>query len=124
MTMTEVRPPPEGDTDADRVNLDYIKSNHFRTIAPNGMLSSVTPQGSIQLALFSERQAIPQRVVHKYDSEGFLGEVLEVIGRDAIVREVEAVVTLDVGVAKMLVRSLADYLKEIEGTSVEENNDS
>ena len=99
---------------ADRVNIDYIKANHFRTIAPSGVMSSVTPQGQIQFALFSERQAIPQRVVHELDSNGNLGTVLEQIVREAIVREVEVAVTMDRQTAVLFAQRLLNLAKDLD----------
>ena len=74
-------------SEREHVNIDYIKSNYFRSFAPNGALHTITPNGDIQLAFYSEHQAIPQRVVHEYLPDGRLGPVTETVGRDAVVRE-------------------------------------
>ena len=99
----------------DRVNIDYIKGTLFRTINPTGLIGSITPQGKIQIALYSERQAIPRRVTYKLGPDGELGEALEMIGRDAVVRELEAVVTLDPQTAEKLVSFLSSMMTEING---------
>jgi hypothetical protein len=65
--------------------------------------------------LYSERQAIPQHVTYKLDKAGALGERLEVIGRDAVVRELEAVVTLDRETAEELEHFLSSLLKGADG---------
>ena len=103
------------DDDAvDRVNVDYIKGNLFRTISPSGLIGSVTPQAKVQIGLFSERQPIPPRVTYALREDGPLGDPLEVVGRDAVVRELEAVVTLDRDTARELVRFLTDLLQQID----------
>ena len=107
------------DFEVPKINIDYIKSNLFRTIAPTGVMSSVTPQGLIHFALYSERQAIPQRVVHVVESDGNLGEEIESIGRDAIVREVEAAVTIDSKTALRFAKRLLELAKEIDGIDKE-----
>jgi hypothetical protein len=106
----------------DRLNVDYIKSNHFRTIAPSGMMGSVTPQGMVQVALFSERQAIPQRVVYSLMSDGSMGNVIERIGRDAVVREVEVAITLDIETATIFCKHLEDLIKEIKAIEMPGSN--
>jgi hypothetical protein len=107
----------------DRVNIDFIKGTLFRTISPDGLMGSVTPLGKIQIALFSERQAIPQRVVYKLE-DGELGESIETIGRNAIVREIDAVVTLDLLVAESLLGFLEDRLKEVRKLLQDHNNEA
>lgn len=111
---------PDGDTQA-QVNIDYIKGNYFRTIRPDGAIAGRTPTGEIQLAFFSERQAIPQRMVHKLEDDGTLGGVIESIGRDAVVRELDIVVTVDQDLAVTLARFLLDRLTEAGLMSGEEN---
>jgi hypothetical protein len=100
----------------DRVNIDYIKGALFRTINPSGLIGSVTPQAKVQIGLFSERQAIPQRVTYSLREDGRLGDTLEVVGRDAIVRELEAVVTLDRDTAKELLSFLEKLLTVADQT--------
>ena len=103
---------PRDDTAPDRINIDYIKGNLFRTVRPDGLIGSLTPQGLLQLVFFAERQAIPQRVVYRLENDGALGEELEVVGRKAVVRELEVALTLDIETAQAVVRFLADSLRE------------
>jgi hypothetical protein len=107
--------------DAQRVNIDYVKSYYFRMITPSGAMSSVTPQGQIQFGLFSERQAIPQRVVYRLESDQSLGELIESVGRDSIVREVEAIVTLDSATAKAFAQRLLELVQEVESLDRKED---
>lgn len=100
--------------DVERLNVDYVQSNHFRTLTPSGVMSSITPQGQIQVALYAERQAIPQRVVYKVLPDGSLGDVIEQVSRDAVIREVEIALTLDRTLAKVFARRLSELVKELE----------
>ena len=106
----------DADDAPDRVNIDYIKGTLFRTISPTGLIGSVTAQGKIQVALYSERQALPRRVTYRLGSNGELGEAIESIGRDAVVRELEAVITLDPQTAEVLATFLSSMLRDLEGS--------
>jgi hypothetical protein len=106
--------------DAARVNIDYIKGNLFRTISASGLMASLSPHGEIQIAFFSERQAIPQRVVYKLNPDGTLGDEIETIERNAIVREIDIVVSLDLETAEGLagrLREMVEDVKRIGGNS-------
>ena len=74
-----------------RIAFDYIKGQHFRVIRADGAIGGVTPCGFIHMAFFSERPAIPRRLVYLATDEGTLGEELpgEKVSRDAIVRELD-----------------------------------
>jgi hypothetical protein len=114
----------EGESEPDRLNIDYIKGNLFRTVRPDGAIGTLTPHGLIHLIFFAERQAVPQRVVHKLEADGSLGEVLEVVGRDAVVREAEVAISLDVETAEAAVRLLTDLLKEAQAKDNIEETDA
>ena len=94
-----------GNGDAgNRVAFDYIKGQHFRVIRADGAIGGLTPSGGIHFALYSERHAIPRRLVHQVDDDGGLGDVLpnETVSRDAIVREMDVDVFLSIDVARSL----------------------
>ena len=77
-------------------------------------MCSITPLGQIQFALFSERQAIPQRVVQKLNDDGALGDIVETVTRDSIVREVEVAVTMDPDTAMVLAAELIARVNELK----------
>ena len=74
-----------------RVAFDYIKGQHFRVIRADGAIGGVTPSGFIHMVFFSERPAIPRRLVYSLREDGTLGEEIagEKVSRDAIVRELD-----------------------------------
>jgi hypothetical protein len=94
---------PEEKTDQlpTQVAFHYVKSNGFRTVHGDGMIGSVTPRGLIHFAIYTERPAIPQVVVHELDTQGKVGAIVgSPMGRDGIVRELEVDIVLDLQTAK------------------------
>jgi|WetSurMetagenome_2_1015567.scaffolds.fasta_scaffold439536_2 hypothetical protein len=86
----------------DSVAFDYIKSNFFRVIHIDGVHGGISPKlNMIQMALFSERQAIPQSEKFAL-KKGQLGEIESKKTREAIIREVEVEALMDIDVARAL----------------------
>ena len=102
------------DEQADVVHLDYIKSNHFRVICVDGAIGSVSPSGAIQMALFSEREAIPRSVKHELGSDGQLGDELTSVRRCDYVREIDVSAMMSVETAKGLIAWLEERVAEID----------
>jgi len=94
------------------IEFDYIKSNFFRVIHVNGAFGGINPDGTLFMAVFSERPPLPDATVQMVDSSGKIGaEVFEqrrVTSKGLIVRELEAGLTMDVNAA----RGLMQWLKE------------
>lgn len=107
------------------VAIDYLKSQDFRSVWADGVIGSITPQGLIHFAIYSERQAIPRRQVFAIvkdanDNIGSLGaEVVEKqISRGSIVREMSCDVFISPGVAEAVGKWLIDQanmLKDFKG---------
>jgi hypothetical protein len=85
------------------IEFDFIKSNYFRVVRADGVFGGLAPNGAVHMAVYSERQPIPQKIVHPIHG-GLLGpELLEKReGRKSIVREVEVDVVLDIAQAVVL----------------------
>jgi hypothetical protein len=92
------------------VAFDYIKSYQFRVVHADGVWGGVTNQGNVQIAFFSERQAIPRRIVHRVEEDSTLGPEIEEerVTRGGFVREVEVDVVMNLGTAV----ALRDWLSE------------
>jgi hypothetical protein len=98
-----------------RIRFDYIKSNCFRVIRVDGAHGSPTPKGdAIQIALFSERNPIPQSEEYAITEQGNLGERLAQKTRGAIVREVEVEAILSIEMARLIEQWLHDKIAMIE----------
>jgi hypothetical protein len=91
-----------------KIRFDYLKSNFFRTARVDGAGCSLNSQGDLVLSVFSERVPIPQRSVYSMEGPSLGQEIVgERIQRDAIIREVEIALSMNVEVAKSL-RTLLD----------------
>lgn len=99
-----------------RLNFDYIKSNYFRVIHCDGVWGGISPKLTIQMAVFSERNAIPTQTVQEVKADGAIGEELleRRTVRDAIIREVEANIVMDLQTAKVIVGWLQGKVNQIE----------
>lgn len=98
---------------------DYIKSNYFRVIHADGVFGGLTPRGYIQIDFWSERQPIPQQCSYELvvDGDGMsLGpeDLAARVARDAVVREVEAGVVLDIELAKSMITWLQEKVTVLE----------
>jgi hypothetical protein len=97
----------------DRIVLEYIKSQYFRVIHADGAIGGPTPSGHIHLALFSERSAIPRRLVAPVEA-GKMGDFIqeETVVRDGMIREMDVDVMMSLSAAeeisKLLARMVAD----------------
>ncbi len=98
----------------DEINFEYIKSNQFRVIRVDGAYGGIGPKSnSIQMALFSERQAIPRKETYKI-VEGQLGDLTKQESRQAIIREVEVEAIIDLDTARSLREWLGRKIKLME----------
>ncbi len=109
-------PPPTTDKPTpDKIKFDFIKSNYFRTIHADGVWGGVNGHLDIAMAFYSERPAIPQQITVPVEN-GKLGNELEDkrVGRDAMIRDVEIAVTMNVEVARSFRQWLDERIKAID----------
>lgn len=103
-----------------KVRFDYIKSNYFRVIHVDGIQGGNCPgRDLIQMAAWSERWPIPRQSVFPISPEGALGEEIlpERVTRDAIVREVEVELLMNIATARVIRDWLNDRIEEYEKMS-------
>jgi len=106
-----------------KMRFNYIKSNQFRTIHYDGIHGGLTPQGKIQLAVFSERFPIPRETVHEIVGKGIGKEFLEErVARPGIVREIEANIVMDRKQAESLRGWLDDRLRDLDALDAADTN--
>ena len=105
----------------ERVVFEYIKSAHFRVIRADGAIGGVTPNGHIHFALYSERAAIPRKLVHKIEEGGKLGAPIpeETVAREGIVREMDVDVYVTIEVAESLCNWLEEKIKIVKERQAE-----
>ena len=97
-----------------QIAFHYVKSPRFRTVPGDGVVGGITPEGKIHFAVYSERAAIPQLVVHEIEPDGKVGKALDQVGKTGIVRDLEVDIVLDEPIAKLLRDWLTDRLNEVE----------
>jgi hypothetical protein len=105
-----------------KLQFHYIKGPHYIETACHGVLGGVTPNGSLWMAMFSERGPIP-RVVEFMVTASDAGIVefeeskatpSHVDTRSGVVRHIEVSTYLDVTVARKLRDWLGERIKEME----------
>jgi hypothetical protein len=100
-----------------RIRFDYIKGQLFRSVHVDGIFGGVIPSGRfIRMSVWNERWPIPKQTVHERDENGIVkNEIIEErISRDAIVREVEIDLVMNVECATQMRDWLSVKLKEFE----------
>ncbi len=76
------------------------------------------------MAFYSERAAIPRRVVHELKEDGSIGEPIEMETRASVVREMDADVFLTYASAKSIHEWLGERIEELEQKLEEANDDT
>lgn len=98
-----------------RINFDYLKSHFFHTIHVDGAIGGPTPSGLLHVALYSERTAIPQRIVQQVNSDGSLGDAIPemTVSRGGVVRELEADLILTPDAAENIAKWLLEHAQKV-----------
>lgn len=123
MSKDKTMPRPGVDMDKKIIRFDYLKSPLYRTIYINGIFGGISPRGQLVMTAWKERWPIPKQVTHTLNEDGNLGnEILpERVSRDAVIREVEVGLQMDIDTAKSVrdwltkkIKAHEKKLKEIE----------
>ncbi|MCI0598508.1 MAG: hypothetical protein L0Y60_03145 [Beijerinckiaceae bacterium] len=97
------------------VKFHFIKAPDYKEFSPNGMFGGHCPNGDICVALYSERLPIPEEIVYAIDGNILGQEIKEKrVGKVDYVRIVQAVIQLDLSVAKSFVEWLQERINESE----------
>lgn len=100
------------------VTFHFIKSHLFRDIHVDGAFGGVAPSGrSIQMALYTERNPIPQKVVHSTNEIAQLGPEVRAKreSREGFVRDVEVNLVMDLRSAMSVRDWLSDKIEQLSG---------
>lgn len=103
-----------GSDGSNQIGIYYQRARHYRTIHADGAQFGVTPRAAIQFTLFSDQRPMPEFVLHQVTPEGNLGEVIEEVKKEGVIREVEANVVMDVATAASFVEKLQGVLEQIK----------
>lgn len=116
MPEDQTQAPPGVDFKAQTIKFDYIKGNYFRVVHVDGAFGGNSPRGDIRMSVWNERWPIPKQTTYKLQEGGKLGDEIreERITREAVVREVEVELVMDIEVAKTIQEWLKDKINKAE----------
>jgi hypothetical protein len=98
-----------------QLEFDFIKSNFFRVIHADGAFGGLGPRGDMHMQFFSERRAIPTKIVHAIDGTKLGPEIKDKReSREAFVREVEVDVVMNMAQVRSLHKWLGDKIAEFQ----------
>lgn len=116
---TDIKPQAEK---TKQLEFDFIKSSQFRVIHVDGVWGGLGPRQFINMAVYAERNAIPQSISYDIsDQNPSDGIRLEAAtpdtkkARNAIIREVEANLVIDISTAD----GIATWLREKVDQAIE-----
>jgi hypothetical protein len=100
------------DSSKKRIQFDFIKAPGYRLIHADGAWGGLTTQGYVYMALYAERPSIPQSVVGTVSDDGNFVEISEErIARQAVIRDVEVGVLMDIDTAVALRKWLDEKIR-------------
>jgi hypothetical protein len=111
----------------EKIFIDYLKSNFFRVLHVDDIGIRLTPDLDIQVILWNERASIPKRLAYEIEEDGSFGELIEeeCEDRKSIIREVEAVFTIDLETADSIASHLRELVDAVElAEEIEETDES
>ncbi|MCG3197288.1 MAG: hypothetical protein HUU16_22380 [Candidatus Omnitrophica bacterium] len=95
-----------------KLEIDFIKSHHYRVVQVDGAWGSVGPHGNtIQMSVYNERFAIPQQVSLQVD-DGVAVKELDRSGKKGLVREIECTLVMGVDQAEAVAKWLMERAEE------------
>lgn len=113
--------------DQREIEFNYIKSNNFRVVHADGAIGNGTPSGKLFVVFYNDRFPLPDSQTFIVNQTGQItGEVVEnrKVNSNGIMREVEVGVMLDIEVAKGMVLSLSQLIRQTEASAVETENEA
>lgn len=110
------------DKSAGTIDLNYLKSEHYREAPCDGVVGGVTPHRKIWLAFYAERYPMPRIVRHALSKTEREGQVeidsavppQNIEGRSGLIRNIEFGVYLNLDTATGLRKWLDEQIKQLE----------
>jgi hypothetical protein len=96
------------------ISFKYIFPNDLKELHVNGAFGGLGPDGLIRMALYSERQAIPNIERRNIKPEGILGEKLDEEKKYEMVRIVQSSLVFNAATARSFIEWLEARIKDIE----------
>lgn len=102
------------DSDETKIGIHYQRSRHYRTINADGAQFGITPRGNLQFTLFTDQAPLPEYVLHDVTPEGKLGDPVEEVKKEGIVREVAVNVIMDINTATAFMEVFQQILEKAQ----------
>ena len=96
------------------IEFHYIKGPDFRIIHVDGAIGGLTTSGFLHIAFYCERAPIPTKITQKVNPDGTLGDVVEKVGKQGVVRQMENDIIVNEDTAKRIKVWLDGKLEEFE----------
>jgi hypothetical protein len=100
-----------------KIKFHFIKGPNYAEFPVDGGFGGITPSGRrASLAVYTERQPIPQETVHELQDTGELGpeDKSQRVEKGDIVRIVQAVLHMDLNTARAIQTWLTDKIAQLE----------
>ncbi|HYG74228.1 MAG TPA: hypothetical protein VEK08_04410 [Planctomycetota bacterium] len=99
-----------------QISFRYLKSHCFRVIHADGVIGGPSPTGDLHMTVFSQRTAIPRRMVFTLAENGSLGSEIKELkeSEPGVVRELEADIIMDITAAKSVIEWLQKHVARME----------
>ena len=107
------------------IEFHFGKASSFRDIFVDGAFGGITPRGYIQMSVYNERQAIPQKLAYRIKEDGTLGDELvdEREAKQGYFREIEANLIMDVDTAQAVMFWLAGKIEQLRSEASKATNE-
>lgn len=82
------------------MDVHYLKTGSYRTFHVDGLFGGITPSGKIYTELYIQRYPTPKIITHEI-KDSVMGDEINRVGKEGIIREIEAGMVMDVEIAKI-----------------------
>jgi hypothetical protein len=103
------------------LRVHFLKSNFYRVVHADGAYGGISPQGLIQIYLYSERAPLPTSIGYALSADGQVGpEIPEAReSRDGLVREIEVGATMTLQTAIAVHQWLGNKIEQLKAAQKE-----
>ena len=111
----------EATSDSKKLRVFYQNAPFHRTVYVGGAWAGITPTGLVQVGLFNDLRPMPEMVTLDVVDDT-VGQEIEKLEKQGVIREVEATVLMPLVVAKSLlplIQQMIDQLEMIQKAQVE-----
>lgn len=98
----------------DTIDISYVQASDYKTSYAEGVIGGITPNGKLAFDFYFGRGPTPSKLKRRVLESGELGEVVEVDGKEGVIRQKECGVVLDPGTVLELYHWLEDKLHKFE----------